>query len=52
MGGAARAGGGGSSELFPSVMSESGPWSQVDPALSPEASLGLTSLLCKWRRWH
>lgn len=39
-------------QLFPSVMSESGPWSQVDLALSPEVSLDLTSLLCKWRRWH
>ena len=36
-------------QLFPSVMSESGPWSQVDLALSPEVSLGLTFLLCKWR---
>ena len=35
-------------QLFPSVRKESGPWSQGDPALSPEISLGPTFLLCKW----
>ena len=35
-------------QLFPSVMGESGPWGQGDLALSPEVSLGPTFLLYKW----
>ena len=34
-------------QLFPSVMGESGPWGQGDLALSPEVSLGPNFLLCK-----